>query len=224
MLKRFYHLVALLALINLFTLVGLVGFLFATGRLNAERVEQMAIVLRGEFPTEEQEEAPTEVVVEPAPEPSRAEIVRMEDERRLLLHQLERSRRELDDRYNLNQQMVFNVAQALKDIEQREARLREERQAFEREHKTEGFAQVLQVLKNTQPKKSVELLMREWKPADVVEMFLALDTNTKADIVNACKTPEEVAWVRRILVQMNKNMEEAANGVDGSERPVSMRR
>ena len=223
MLKRFYHLVALLALINLFTLVGLVSFLFATGRLNAERVEQMAVVLRGEFPTSQPAETPTERVVEPAPEPSRVEIVRMEDERRLLLHQLERSRRELDDRYNLNQQMVFNVAQALKDIEQREARLREERQTFEREHKTEGFTQVIQVLRNTQPKKSVELLMREWKPADVVEMFLALDTNTKADIVNACKTPEEVAWVRRILVQMKKNMEEAANGVDGSERPVSMR-
>ncbi len=223
MLKRFYHLVALLALINLFTLIGLVGFLFATGRLNAERVEQMAIVLRGEFPTSQPVASQPVVATQPAPEPSRAEIARIEEERRLLLHQLERSRRELDDRYNLNQQMVFNVAQALKEIERREARLREEKQAFDREHKSEGFTQVLQVFKNTQPKKSVELLMREWKPADVVELFLALDTNTKADIVNACKTPEEVAWVRRILVQMKKNMEEAANGVDGSERPVPTR-
>lgn len=223
MLKRFYHLVALLALINLFTLVGLVSFLFATGRLNAERMDQMAIVLRGEFPTDEPEKISPEVVVEPAAEPSRTEIARVEDERRLLLHQLERSRRELDDRYNLNQQMVFNVAEALKDIERREARLQEERQALEREYKSEGFTQILQILRNTNPKRSVELLMREWKPADVVEIFLALDTNTKADIVNACKTPEEVAWVRRILVQMNKNVEEAANGVDDSERPEPMR-
>ena len=50
MLKRFYHLLALLAMINLFAVVGLVAYLFTSGRLNAQRIDQIAVVLRGEFP------------------------------------------------------------------------------------------------------------------------------------------------------------------------------
>ena len=50
--KRLYHMIAMLALINLFALAGFLGYLFSSGRLSRERVEEIAMVLRGEFPKE----------------------------------------------------------------------------------------------------------------------------------------------------------------------------
>ena len=45
MVKKLFHGVAMLALINLFAVVGMVGYLFASGRLNEERINQIGKVL-----------------------------------------------------------------------------------------------------------------------------------------------------------------------------------
>lgn len=202
MMKRIFHMFSLLAIINLFALAGLVGFMFMTGKLSAERVDQIAMVLRGEFPeTQPAEEAPA--TQEVPPEQSQVEIARMEDERRRISQQEERVSRELEYRFDLNQQILYQANQELEETRRLQKMIEEQREQFQQEHQEQGFEQMLKVIKGTQPKKAVELLMVR-KDADVVRIFMALNANVVTDIVNACKSPEQIAWARRILPQLEK--------------------
>src|SRR5690242_3092354 len=106
--SRLYHLLALIALINLFAIAGLAGYLFASGRLNTERVDQIAKVLRGEFPMTQP--ASSQPASSPSPvEPSRAEIERLRAQREYYDLVSERHRRELEDRERLNQTIQLDV-------------------------------------------------------------------------------------------------------------------
>jgi flagellar motility protein MotE (MotC chaperone) len=202
MMKRIFHMFSLLAIINLFALAGLVAFMFMTGKLSAERVDQIAMVLRGEFP-ETQPEAETPTTREVPPEQSHVEIARKEDERRRLNQQEERVSRELEYRFDLNQQILYQANQELEETKRLQKMIKEQREQFQQEHQEQGFEQMLKVIKGTQPKKAVELLMVR-KDADVVRIFMALNANVVTDIINSCKTPEQIAWARRILPQLEK--------------------
>jgi hypothetical protein len=116
--KRLYHLLALLALINLFAIGGLVGYLFASGRLNEERVNQIAMVLRGEFPTTQPAETTQPAAVEPPPpEPSQVEIARIRAQKEYFELVAQRHQRELEDRRTLNEQIRLDVIRKLDEIE-----------------------------------------------------------------------------------------------------------
>src|SRR5690606_24372804 len=109
-----------MALVNLFALAGFVGFLFATGRLNAERMDQIAVVLRGEFPQPVVPATqPATQPAEPPPQPSRAEIARPQAKQEYYRLVSERSRREMEQRRALNQQIRLDVTRQLEEIEAR---------------------------------------------------------------------------------------------------------
>ena len=94
--KRLYHLLALLAFINLFAVAGLVGYLFSSGKLNAERMDQIATVLRGEFPKPEVATSrPAESEVRP--EASHAEIARLRTKKEYYALLADRHLREMAD-------------------------------------------------------------------------------------------------------------------------------
>src|SRR5689334_11585034 len=115
--KRLYHILSLIGLINLFAVGGLAGFLFISGRLNAKRVDQIGIVLRGEFPTSQP--VTTQPAQEARPEPSRAEIARMAAQREYFELVAKRHEREMEDRRSLNQAIQLQVQQEREAIEKK---------------------------------------------------------------------------------------------------------
>ncbi len=212
---------ALLALIHLFAIAGLVGYLFASGRLNAERVNQMAMVLRGEFPKPQPASQPASA---PAPpEPSRAEIERLRSQREYYELVAERHQRELDDRRRVNQTIQLNVSREMEAIERQKAELAERIRKLAEQSGQDGFAQVVEMYSSMDPVKAKELLYRSSisrnSVVEAATILSRMDENRSKKIFNACKTPGELEWVQRILAQIQQSSVTGA-GVDGP-KPAS---
>lgn len=220
MMKRLYHMLALLAMINLFAIAGLLGFLFASGKLSAERVDQIGVVLRGEFPTSQPTSQPAlAVAAAPPPEPSRAEIARITAQKEYYDLLAQRHQREMDDRRSLNQAIQLDVVRRLEQIEKAKADLAEQQKKVTQQGEEEGLAKVLEMYSTMEPGKAKDLLRTQNKEADAVAILTQMDANRAKKIVNACKTQEELLWIGRILNQINKP-NPTGSGVDGP-KPTS---
>ncbi|MGQ9649220.1 MAG: hypothetical protein ACUVXJ_03845 [Phycisphaerae bacterium] len=222
MLKRFYHLLALLAMINLFAVAGFVGYLFATGRLDAERARQIAVVLRGEFPASQ----PAVAASRPAPrdqtpQASGQEIARQQETKELIALQEKRRARDLRDRDLLDKRIQLETRQLLERLERKENELKQQKQVFEKEGEQAGFDRQLNLLSKTEPKLALQLLKNQIKEPDAVQLLMKMDENRVKGIINACKTEEDKAWIGRILNQIGKYGNSTAAGVDDSGKPAS---
>ena len=215
--SRLYHLLALLALINLFSIGGLVAYLFGTGRLNAERVDQIAKVMRGQFPTSRP--AASQPASAPAPpEPSQAEIERIKASREFFELVSERHQRELEDRQRLNQTIQLDVSRKLEEIEREKAQLQQQRKQLVVQGEQGGFTKVVDMYSAMEPAKAKSLLMK-LKDPDAAAILSKMDDSKYKKIYNACKTQEESLWVGRILNQIQQAGDPGA-GVDGP-KPAS---
>jgi hypothetical protein len=215
--KRFYHLLALLAMINLFAVVGLISYLFMSGKLNPQRVEQIATVLRGEFPTSQPAIASTQPANrEEKARGSGAEIAQREEKKELL--DLVRKRREKDlvDRDALNKTISLDTRQVLERLDKEKKALQDQKKALSSEGERAGFEKQLTMLSSAAPKLSLNILKTQMKEPDAVQVLMKMDENRVKGIINACKTEDDKAWIGRILNQIGKYGNPMATGVDGS--------
>jgi len=219
--KRLYHMLSLLALTHLFALSGLVAYLFATGRLNEKRIEQLAEVLRGEYP----EPAPaTQPAEEPdLPVPSAGEIERMQA--RAEYRDLVAARRndEKEDRNILEERTWLELKRLQAELEDKIKSFNKQKETFTGDLNQKGFDNVLETLSSIEPEKARDLLMKHggFKDADVVRIMMAMDPFRDKKIVNACQTPEELAWMGSIQRQIYELNEKSTDGVDGPEVATS---
>lgn len=203
MLKKLYHGLALLAMINFFAIVGLVGYMFASGKLTEERMNQIGEVLRGEYPEPEVAATqPVEVVA--TPKRSREEIAAIQAQREFYELVGERLQREIADRSVLNESIQLEVLRRLEEIEKKNEQFEQQREAFQEETEQEGFTQALEMYSSMDPKLAKDLLRNKEKEADVVRLFMAMDPNRRKKIVNSCKTQEDKVWIQRILDRIQK--------------------
>ncbi len=203
MVKRLYHGLALVALINLFALIGFVGFLVASGRLDEERAQLIADVLRGEG--REAEPAPVEPGDSPSvPQPSRAEIAETQAKKEFFRLIGERLESEIRQRQELNDSVQLEVLRRLEEIDRKNQRFVQERQAFQEQSQQEGFQQVLDMYSQMEPELAKDLLRGTTKDADVVRILMEMDPNRRRNIINACQDEADRLWIRRILDQVQK--------------------
>jgi flagellar motility protein MotE (MotC chaperone) len=213
--KRLYHILALMALVNLFAVLGFVGFLVASGRLDAERAEQIAKVLRGEWPQPVGDAPATQPAAPaPPPQPSQAEIARAQAQREYYALLADRHQQELDQRSALNSQLQLDVTRKLEELEAKRKAFEEERQRTFQQAEMVGFARELEMFEKMDAKKSKELLMGRKDP-DVVQLLMKMESNRARKILDACKTEAELAWAGRILTQIHNLNGDTASGVDG---------
>lgn len=207
MFKRLYHILALLAMINLFTVAGLVGFLITTGRLNAERADQIGAVLRGEWP---ESTAPTTqpAAASAAPEASGAEIARLQARKQYYDLLAERHKREIEDRQTLGKEIQLETIRLLDLIERKEKAFKEQKQQLQQESAQIGQERQLEVFSKIEPEQAKQLLRSQMKEPDAVRLMLQMDASRVSKIVNACETPEEKLWIGRILNQIGESQEE----------------
>jgi len=194
--------VALLALINLFAVVGMVGYLLASGRLNTERVDQIGKVLRGEYPKKEEVASTQPAATQPVPQQSRAEIADLQAKRELYRLVGERLENEVAQRQALNDSVQLEVLRRLEEIEKKNQRFVEQKKEFSKQSQQEGFAQALEMYSAIEPKLAKDLLKTKEKDADVVQLLMQMDPNRRTKIVNACKSSVDRVWIRRILDQI----------------------
>lgn len=199
MLKRLYHGFVLVALINFFALGGFMVFLFATNRLNANRVEQIASVLRGEYDAREEVPSRQPDGEGDAPETSSAELRRLEKRREFATLVSQRHLRELEDRRRLDEQVLLEARRLLEQLREREQAFEQRRAQAAAVEEREGFERQLAVLSRADARKAKDLLKDHTSEADAVALLMAMDENRVKGIVNACKSPDEMRWIGEIL-------------------------
>ncbi|HOA72556.1 MAG TPA: hypothetical protein PL151_01685 [Phycisphaerae bacterium] len=202
MLKRVWHAIAWLALANLFAVAGLVAYLFASGRLNGERMEQIAAVLRGEYP-QVQVVATQPTAAPEKPQTSREELAQLEARKRLYTLISERHQRDIDDRNSLNQAIQMDVNRQLEQIEAQKQEFQKQKQQTEQQLEQSGFQQALDMFSEMDPKLAKDILITK-KDADVAHLLVRMDSGKRKKIVNTCKTAQEKEWMGRILTQIGR--------------------
>jgi hypothetical protein len=220
MLKRFYHLLALLAMINLFAVVGLVTYLFTSGRLNAQRVGQIAVVLRGEFPSSQPAVAATQPArQEENPQGAGEELVRQHDQKELIELTRSRREREIRDRDVLDQRIQLEMRQTLEKLEKKEKELQKAKQVLSSAGEEAGLEKQITLLSRVEPKLALQIMKGQMKEPDAVQLIMKMDENRVKAIVNACKTEDDKVWIGRILNQIGNYGSTAAAGMESPGAP-----
>jgi len=197
LLKRIYTVVAILAIVNLLVMVVLIGVAWASGRLSAERVEQFAMVLRGEL-DEEQAPATQPAATQPAPQAASEKIRHDEELEEILARRFDWHRRELENLVSLMDAARLEQLQQREALQQEMAQYEQARQAWLEQEQRDGFKRSLEYLETVDPKIAKSLLQQK-KDADAAQFLSAMNSRKGRDIIEECTTPEDREWIGRVL-------------------------
>jgi hypothetical protein len=198
--KSLIHLVSALAIVNLLAVIGAVGFLFGTGRLDADRVERIAEIILGED-EEETEEIAAEIEQPDEKEQAQVKLARAREESDLIRRMFERQERETRDRQRLVDAMMLDVTRRQEELADDRELFDEQQRNLREERLQSGFQKELELLEAAKPKVRRDLL-RAKSDADAVRLMMEMDSRAGKQVVDACKSPQEKVWISRILYEI----------------------
>jgi len=206
-LKRMYHLVAGVALLNLLVAGGVAAYLVANGTLTIERLRELAAVLRPEPASEgiAAESSAGDAAIGGAssanlPTPAQRELARLN---------LERVTRSAEDRLKYASHMMLDIERRREELEAQKLEVAAARAATEGEADDEAFQRDLEVIALLKPKVALDnLLARE--PDDAARLLQALESRTAKKIVEAAsKDPRKWAVIMQIQERMRAPLDDA---------------
>ncbi len=195
-----YHWIAALALLHLLALGGGVGYLFGTGRLDAQRVRAAVGVLCGE-----QEQITNEPRASARAAPPANQVVASR-QRGMVNDEIQRRNAERY-RTQVEQRLKFVNAARLEVDRRREefeAQAEKDRQARKLRAEREsgaGYAKEVEIIAALSPKTALEQIMT-MDDAEAARVMFQLDTRKVKKIIEAAKTDAErarVTAVRRLI-------------------------
>jgi len=207
MIKRLYQAIAILSVGHMAALMGVAAFLFLSGRLTPRKLEAAAAALREYSPAEQAappEPSPVARQTASAPVGQTAEdvLARARQDRELFRQYAARELREIEDRTRLADLIRLEVIrQQEKLAADRQAFLQEQERIRQQAHLS-GFAKELEALASVSPKKRKDVLMGK-KDADALRLLMEMEARQVKQVIEACKTAEETAWIGRLLEQMH---------------------
>lgn len=214
--KRALRLLSFVALVQFLATGGFLGYLFATKRLDAARIERIADVLRGRD-TVAEAPATQPAPVTTQPEQATSRIARNREYQEIASLIVERQQRELDDRLRLSQSVQLDVVRRLEEIGRREKAFAAQEKRFREQQMQDGFARELEVVSTIEPARARKLLMMQ-KETDAVRLLMSMEGARTKKIFDTCKNPDELEWARRILNQLERVNGERAD-LAGSGQP-----
>lgn len=209
MIGRLYHLVAIVSIAGIVATAGLAGYLYFTGRLDAERVEALATVLRGEdvSPADATDAADAGASSDAGPQserPSAEEVRRQRRAAQLRRAALGRAQRDLEAQRTLLEQAMQNLITRRDAFEQRTQAWLEQQKKLQADTRDAGFERELEYVGKLSPRQAKGHLMQTWKesPADAVRLLNALPTSIGQRILDQMRTPEESQAMHELLERL----------------------
>jgi hypothetical protein len=207
---RIYDALAIIALSTLLSTSGLAAYLFSVGRLNVERLETIAAVLRGESLV-----APgaAEAAAAPPPPSSQPALAQAEGaptaeelrEARRRGHieslRLERARRDLEAQQRLLQLAMQQLIAEQESFTLQKSDFEQQRERLLKAELDEGFAKELEYVSGLPPKLAKEHILRSWEkhPVDAVRLFMRIDAGRGKRILEQFKSPAELRIMHELL-------------------------
>jgi hypothetical protein len=199
---------------------GFVGYLCATGRVNASRLQKVAAVLRGELDAAPQAVAAAagNPATQPAAEEPRAavedELRNLRKRQRLEMLETERAVRDLEAQRRLLEQVLQNIVQEQERLAAEKTDFVRQREKIKSVAQDEGFQKELALVTGLQPRQAKEHILRLWQkqPADAVRLLSAMEDSRAKRILEQFKTAEELQVQSDLLEQIRlQGMEGYAN-------------
>ena len=209
MFAKLYHTVAIVATAIVLAGGGLVGVMYGTGKLTAERIEALAAVLRQDpnQPVEATDTVADESVA-PSTRAASAEELRQQQQDAQLRRVLdERAANDRIAQRRLLDQALHHLVLAEERLERDKAQWDEELKRRRGAARDAGFSKELSLIADLPPKTAKDHLIRKWKesPADAVRLLNALPKSTSKRILGQMKSPEELQITHELLERLSQD-------------------
>ena len=206
--KRVYDGAALFALLNMVALVGIVGYLAATGAVSGERVRRAAMALRGEtVPASgaapgSAQTIPASAVAKSTPE--KEPRVESDADLEIAHRESERIKAELEQRLALNNSILLKVRTEREAFQkEREAAAKQE-QASANVQRVEGFKKQVAIMEALSPKVAVQHLLALSDPDAAARILMTMETGKAKKIVESAKRGDEMNQMKQILQRVRE--------------------
>ncbi len=211
MFGKLYHTLAIVSIAIVLAGGGLLGVMYGTGKLNPERIDTIAAVIRGEL-----DEAGGDGIAEAdggiteeqrAANAASAEELRQQQREDQLRRALgERAYRDRIAQRQLLDQAMQHLITTEERFEREKKRWEDELERRRGQARDEGFEKELRIVSKLSPKVAKEHIILKWKesPADAVRMLNALPESTSKRILGQMKTPEEIQITHELLERLGK--------------------
>jgi hypothetical protein len=212
-----YNAAAVVAISTVLAVGAFLGFLAGSGRLDAQRIDLIAKVLRGELtgdPNEHAQDAHS--ASQPAAsQPSEAaghghdsahELQAKRERDQLHRTMAERSMRDLIAQRELLEQALGHLVREEEQFESQKKQWELTRQKLQQQDRDAGFEEELKLVSKLSPQQSKEHLVLTWKksPADAVRLIKALNPSRSQRILEQLKSAEELQILHELLEQLRK--------------------
>jgi flagellar motility protein MotE (MotC chaperone) len=231
MLSKLIQIAGMIALATLLGAGGFGGYLYATGQLDADRIETLAKVLRGELDgLAEGGDGDSDRVeggdAESQGEPTRRSAEEADARRRrenLESLRTERAHADVKARLDLLDQAMLAVAKEHERLTEREEDFAKQREKHDETVFDAGFHQELELVSKMKAETAKDHIVSVWQrsPDIAVRLISELSLRKKAEIIERFRTPEEAQIRTELLEQVRiqgTTKEAAPSGMTGSDR------
>ena len=176
--------------------------MFASGALDREKAVRLVAVLRGEWPTPDEDSAGQDALSSAetsADEPVETSFVTSQTDLDIMHREAERIRVELEQQLALVHSMMLRVTTA------REAFAKETQEQADRDEVTsnaneqEGYKKQIEIYEALSPKVAVEHLLSMADPAEAAGILVEMETRKAKKIVESAKRGKQLAQMKAIL-------------------------
>jgi len=202
LLRRTYDYVALFALLHVIAAIGMGAYLIGSGAVTPEKVQRIAVVLRGDESSADDDES--------KPQKPKAMLASAEvDQNRngdgtlmdgeLLRLEAQRIKAELDQRLTMNHNIMLRVTTQRDEFKRAQQAATQTAQRSEQERQEEGFQKQLAIFEALSPKVAVEHLLNLESTDEAARVLLEMDTRKAKKIVESAKGGAELKRMQAIL-------------------------
>lgn len=202
--KRLYRYAAVMALINCAALSGAVGYLVATGKIDARSLQRAAIAFRGEQKDSATADRVSDSPVLIAGESGQGSQVdnlaaKAQMDVEILHREAERVKVELAQRLALNKSILVQVENE-RDAFRREQELQKRRQEeSEKQVQDEGFQKQLAIFEALSPKVAVQHLLGMTDFEEAAKILKSLEPDRARKIIEAARRDPELSQMQMIV-------------------------
>ena len=213
--NKLFSAIAILSVATLLAGGGFTGYLFGSGKLNAQRMETIAQVLRGEL-----DDAAGEGEQVPESQPatgegegdeagartggSAAEARARQKREELESLRLERAKDDLAAQRRMLEQIRLNLVQEQEQFAEAQAAFVQQEDNRAAKLRDDGFQKELALVASLKPAQAKAYIERVWQSqkADAVRLMAALEERQAKRILDQFKTPEELTIMTDLLEQI----------------------
>lgn len=220
--KKIFMVLMLTLALNFLALAGGVGYLYQTGHLNKAKIAQIRDLL---FPPpspasttrpSDTQASPTAMAVDNLlastsgkPVIEQVDLIRRALDTQML--ELDRRERELADRQHQLDAATLKLASDRSALDQRDKDLTAREQEADRLQNDDGFQTTLSYYSAMPPKQAKTIFMT-LNELTVQQYLSAMDTRAATKIIKEFKTPDETAFIQRILERIRQAQVTSTDG------------